>query len=132
MVKMDLVYEGNLRTQITHLTNQQTLHTAASLESDEASNFTPTDLLAAALGSCILTVIGIWAEKKGLDLKGMKIEIDKKMTPERRFHLDLKIWMPISLPQKEKELVERVATTCPVHRSLNENVEIKSSFYWNE
>jgi uncharacterized OsmC-like protein len=93
----------------------------------KGESFSPTDLLAASLASCIATTLAIYAMKKGWDLKGMKVEVEKEMeaTPQRRIgRLPITLYLPQSMSKEEMLLVERVAKTCPVHKALAAEIEI--------
>lgn len=136
MVKIQVVYEGDLHTQVMHEPSGQTLHTDAPTDHQgKGRTFSPTDLLAAALASCIATVMGIYAERKKIDLRGMHVEIEKQMTtspPRRIERLIVQIEMPLALPQEEREKLEHVAHTCPVHKSLHPEIDVAITFHWKE
>jgi putative redox protein len=136
MVKMHIVYEGDLHTIVTHEPSGQTLHTDAPLDvGGKGRTFSPTDLLGAALGTCIATVMGMYAEKKGIDLRGMQLKVDKKMSPDapRRIStLSIHVWIPLTLPRETQVKLERVAKSCPVHQSLHPEVEVAITFHWKE
>lgn len=134
MTKMSLDYDGDLHCKIVHESSGQLLMTDAPVDHmGKGESFSPTDLLAASLASCIATTIGIFAKKKGWELSGMRLEIEKEMknSPYRCIaRLPLKIWMPLLLTSEEQEIVKRVALTCPVHKSLIPEIEIPITFYW--
>lgn len=134
MTKMSVDYEGDLHCTITHGPSGQILTTDAPIDNmGKGETFSPTDLVAASLASCIATTIAIYANRKGWNLRGMKLEIEKEMrsAPDRRIgRLPIKIWMPIHLSAEEQAAVERVARTCPVHKSLIPEIEIPLTFYW--
>lgn len=136
MVKIHVVYEGDLHNQLTHEPSGQTLHTDAPKDNQgKGETFSPTDLFAASLVSCVATLIGIYAKRKGWDLRGMKLSVDKTMStegPRRVAKLPVEVWMPIAVPDEEKEKVERVAYTCPVHKSLHPDIEAPIVFHWKE
>ena len=134
MTKMFIEYEGDLHCKVTHAPSGQTLTTDAPADNmGKGETFSPTDLLAASLASCIATTIAIYAKRKGWDLQGMRLEVEKVMqtSPERRIgRLPVKIWMPIALSAEEHIIVDRVARTCPVHQSLRADIEVPITFYW--
>lgn len=136
MVKIDVIYEGDLHTCITHEPSGQNLHTDAPLENQGlGETFSPTDLIGAALASCIATVMGIYAKRKGWDLRGMRLSIEKRMStdsPRRIVALPVEIWMPLSLDKKDQEVLEHVARNCPVHHSLHPEIEAPLIFHWSE
>lgn len=134
MVKMQVVYEGDLHTVTTHGPSGQTLHTDAPADNGgKAQTFSPTDLLAASLATCIATVLGIYTSRKGIDLRGMRLEVEKKMStegPRRLQAIYVDIWVPIELADPEKNTFEKVAKTCPVFNSLRQDVEHEIRFHW--
>ena len=96
--------------------------------------FSPTDLCAAALGSCILTTMGIYAGQHNIDLEGTEMEITKTMgtEPRRIVRIGIDIFMPAkAYSAKDRIVLERVAQTCPVYYSLNEHLEKSIRFHWS-
>jgi len=134
MTKMSVDYEGDLHCTITHEPSGKQISTDAPADNmGRGETFSPTDLTAASLASCIATTIAIYARRKGWDVQGMRLEIEKVMQsePSRRIErLPVKIWMPIHLTQEQQAAVERVARTCPVHKSLIPEIDIPLTFYW--
>lgn len=134
MVKMEVVYEGELHTRILHSPSKQEIHTDAPKDNmGKGKTFSPTDLVGAALASCIATVLGIFARKKGWELKGMRLAVEKIMSSEgqrRIVALSLEIWMPLNLSNEERLIVEKVAKGCPVHHSLHPDIDVRMTFYW--
>lgn len=134
MTRLVVDYQGDLHCSITHEPSGNVITTDAPIDNmGRGETFSPTDLLASSLISCIATTIGIYAQKKGWDLKGMKLEVEKEMesTPHRRIgRLPIKIWMPIHLTSEEQVVVERIARTCPVHKSLINEIDIPITFFW--
>lgn len=134
MVKILGEYKGELHCTLTHTPSSSVIYTDAPKDNaGKGEAFSPTDLVAAALGSCIATVLGIFSRHKGWNLEGMRFEVSKEMMqePERRIgRLHVQIWMPISLQPDERQACERVALTCPVHRSLHPGIEITTIFHW--
>lgn len=97
----------------------------------KGETFSSTDLMAAALGSCMLTVMGIVAMRRSLDLKGAKVSVLKEMAtegPRRIKKLAATVTLPAHLAQEERALLERTALTCPVHKSLHP--EIRAPVYF--
>jgi putative redox protein len=136
MVKISLEYTGDLRCSATHGPSKQTLITDAPVDNHgKGESFSPTDLVATALGACMATVMGIVAERHKIDLKGMKIEVSKEMSqdsPRRIVKLPTDIWMPISKAHPQRELLEKTALGCPVHHSLDPRIEKPIVFHWRE
>ncbi len=128
MVKMDLVYQGDLHCLLTHGPSNAQIMTDAPLDNQgRGAAFSPTDLLGAALGSCILTVMGITARAHNINIDGAKAGIEKEMivSPVRRVgKIVVDIQMPGGIALEKREILERVAHTCPVHRSLSSEVDV--------
>lgn len=134
MVKMTVNYQGSLRCEVTHGPSGQTFLTDAPVDNNgKGESASPTDLCAAALGSCMATIIGMQAESLGLDLYGMRIEVQKEMStdsPRRIIQLSTEIWLPLELDAKQKRMVEQAAKTCPVHHSLSSEIDKPILFHW--
>jgi len=136
MVTITVVYQGDLRTQATHGPSRQTLVTDAPVDNQgKGASFSPTDLVATALGTCMLTTMGIVAKRHGWALEGATCTVEKHMVadPERRIgKLAVSIRVPGDLGEKERTILERTAHTCPVHKSLDPRVEVPVAFTWGE
>lgn len=134
MSTISITYEGDLHTVATHKESGQKLHTDAPKDHEgRGENFSPTDLVATALGSCIATVIGIHAKKSNMDLVGMRVDVKKTMSkdaPRKISALRVDVWMPIKLVDKEKEIIIKVADSCPVSYSLHPEIKVDISFHW--
>jgi|SRR3982074_1166341 putative redox protein len=134
MTKIDIEYEGGLHTEAVHTLSGKKLTTDAPLDNGgKGESFSPTDLLATALGTCMVTIMGIYAERHGLDIKGTKVSVSKEMVanPIRRVgKLDVTIEIPLASNHPHRSALENAAFTCPVHKSLNPEVEIPVSFVW--
>lgn len=132
MVKMTGKYQGGLRTQAVHTPSGATLVTDAPTDNHgKGQAFSPTDLLATSLATCILTTMGIVAERNGIDFSTAYFEVTKEMTttpPRRVAKLTLRITMPASLSPESRTRLEAVAKTCPVHHSLHPDVITDVSF----
>lgn len=98
----------------------------------DASAFSPTDLVAAALASCVLTTVAMYAERHDLDLAGMTAHVGKEMTPPPRRigRLPLTVRLPASVPAEMRPVLERVAHSCPVHASLHPDVQAPIEFLY--
>lgn len=130
-----VVYEGNLRTVCTHLKSGTVIETDAPLDNQGlAERFSPSDLVATALGSCMLTIMGIKARDMNIDIKGIKIEVEKIMAsePRRIAGINLTFHFPdgLDLTDKEKIILERAAHTCPVAYSIHPDIKVKTIFNW--
>ncbi len=134
MVHISLTYDGGLRTTATHGPSGAQLFTDAPVDNHgRGEAFSPTDLVATALGSCMATVMGIVAQRKAIDLRGMKVAVTKTMTakpPRRIAALDVAIEMPLPADHPDRELLESTAHTCPVHQSLHPEVVQNIAFYY--
>ena len=134
MVKIDIRYEGGLRCAATHGPSGQTLHTDAPVDNHgRGESFSPTDLVATALGACMATIMGIAAERHQLDLRGMEIEVTKTMSaegPRRIGKLGTTIKVPLPPDHPQRVLLENAALTCPVHKSLHPEIEKPVDFRW--
>ncbi|HAV12462.1 MAG TPA: osmotically inducible protein OsmC [Opitutae bacterium] len=134
MVSITIEYEGQLRTTLTHGPSGSTLETDAPVDNNgRGERFSPTDLCASALGTCIATIVGMQMEALGIDLKGMQIEVCKEMSadlPRRIARLETEVWLPVQLSESQMKKVETAATNCPVHHSLHPEIEKPISFHW--
>lgn len=134
MVSIDIVYEGQLHCQATHGPSGQTLTTDAPVDNKgRGESFSPTDLLATALASCMATIMGIQADTLGIDISGMKIQVEKIMatdSPRRIAKLPVRIEMPIAHDEKTAIVMQRAAAHCPVHHSIHPDIEVPVEFTW--
>jgi putative redox protein len=131
----EIIYEGNLRTVATHLQSGSVFETDAPTDNQgKGERFSPTDLVATALGNCMLTVMGIKARDMGIELKGTKVSIKKIMVsdPRRIGEIQVNFNFPGSLDadEKQKTILERTAMTCPVIESLHPEVKKTVQFNW--
>ena len=131
---IETIYTGELRTQATHLASQNTIITDAPVDNNgKGEAFSPTDLLAASLGSCMLTIMGIAANTHGFSIDGTKISINKIMVanPRRIGEIVINFTFPLnSYNEKEKLLIEKAAATCPVALSLHPDLIQTVNFNW--
>ena len=127
MVSMTGVYQGNLRTEVTHLRSGNRIITDAPPDNNgKGEAFSPTDLTCASLNSCMMTLMGMLAERENIDLTGLRSEIIKVMASNPRKIAEIHISfyhgnLNATAPQKEK--LKRAALTCPVALSLPETVK---------
>jgi len=131
MVEITGIYEGEKHCHLTHGPSKNNIQTDAPKDNNgRGEAFSPTDLLAASLGSCMLTVMGIYADNHGLSIKGSSFRVLKEMaaSPRKVSSLTVEIKMPASLSQKDRETLQRVAETCPVKLSLHPDIQIPLSF----
>ena len=134
MVKVEAVYEGELRCRVAHGPSGAELITDAPRDNQgQGRSFSPTDLVAAALGSCMLTVMGIVAKRHGIDLAGTRVQVEKDMVnePERRIgRLTVTVIFAKRFGQEQQALLERTAAACPVHRSLHPSLNAPVQFVY--
>jgi putative redox protein len=136
MVEIEILYEGDLHCSAVHLPSGNTLVTDAPLDNNgRGEAFSPTDLMATALGSCMATVIGIVAKRKELAIEGMTVNVRKFMSDEqprriKRLELDLQIPLPAS--HSDRKLLESAARGCPVHQSIHPDIEVVMNWAWQE
>ncbi len=137
MPTIELEYAGALRTLALHVASGNRIVTDAPLDNHgRGEAFSPSDLACAALGSCMLTIMGIKADQYALDLTGMHVTVTKEMSADaprriRRITLD---FMPpaasAGLSARDREVLERAAHTCPVALSLHPDIEQVVRFHW--
>jgi putative redox protein len=134
MVKVKINYTGELRCELEHEKSGKTFETDAPVDNQgKGQSFSPTDLCAAAFGSCIATIVAMQMDALGVDLSGMRIEVQKEMTknqPRRIASLMTEIWLPIELNDEQQWKVELAAKNCPVHHSLHPEIKKPIIFNW--
>jgi putative redox protein len=134
MVKITIAYEGDLHCTAVHGPSHVTLATDAPVDNQgKGESFSPTDLVATALGTCILTTMGIKAQLRGVDISGSTATVEKVMAaaPVRRIQsLATHIHVPKVLDPEEQIRLERVAAACPVHQSLHPDIDAPITFQW--
>ena len=134
MVTIQLEYEGDLHCRAIHGPSGTALSTDAPKDNQgRGESFSPTDLVATALGTCMLTVMGIAARTLNLNIDGATATVEKEMTtgaPRRIGSLNVKIHVPHSLNPENQQKLERAAHTCPVHKSLHPDVQSPIEFTW--
>lgn len=134
MVEVKASYEGSLRCIATHSPSEASVETDAPVDNHgKGERFSPTDLIATALGTCMLTTMGIFAERHEVDLTGSVVRVLKEMSadaPRRisRLTTELKVSLPPDHPQRSA--LEKAAEGCPVHRSLHPEIEKPLLIEW--
>lgn len=129
----EIIYKGELRADCKHLQSGTVIETDAPTDNKgKGARFSPTDLVATALGSCIITTMAIKTEDWGIDLTGTKLEVTKIMNaePRRIGEIKIDIYFPENLlaDDKQKTLLERIAHACPVAKSLHPDLMQTISF----
>jgi len=136
VAEIEVFYEGGFSTRcIDGETKKELVTDAPSVYGGKAEEWSPTDLLVAALGSCIFTIMGMSAKKLGVSIEGARMSIKKVMsaTPPRKIaEIDIAIWMPSRYPPEVAEKLERSIEECPVHRSLHPEIRIKHIIEWGQ
>jgi putative redox protein len=136
VVEIRVTYEGGLRTRAVHGPSGCELVTDPPVDNHgRGESFSPTDLVATALGTCMLTIMGIAAEKHGWDLVGATATVVKRMQtePQRLIReLEVVIRIPGQHGERARSVLEQAARGCPVHRSLASVVSMPVRFEWFE
>lgn len=134
MVRMTVEYGGGLRCEAVHGPSGQRLTTDAPVDNHgRGESFSPTDLLATALATCMATIMGIIADRHAVDLTGMRIDVEKEMvvSPVRRVgRLTTRIEMPLAGDHAQRVAFEQCVRTCPVYASLHPEIEKVVDFVW--
>ncbi len=134
MVPISIVYQGALRCTATHDNSGTQIITDAPVDNlGRGESFSPTDLVATALGSCIITTMGIVAQKEGMDavLDGTTIAIEKHMSrdvPRRIIRLVVKIEFPAGISTRYRQRLNEIGETCPVAKSLHPEIQLDISY----
>jgi putative redox protein len=134
MATIHSIYKGNLRTSASHLASGNTIISDAPVDNNgRGEAFSPTDLVCAALGSCMMTIMGIVANRSNINIDGTEIETTKIMAPDPRriVEIILTFKMPSNnYTDKEKAMLENAARTCPVALSLHPDIKQSVTFQY--
>lgn len=128
-----VTYLGELRTSCEHLRSGDTFLTDAPLDNHGLGQaFSPTDMVATGLASCMFSVMGIKAKSLEVDLVGATAEVVKHMAadPRRIVGIDVKFILPANISDRDQKILEHTARTCPVHYSLHPDIVRNISFHW--
>ena len=131
MVRMTAIYTGEKHCNATHDPSKTVLATDAPKDNQgRGESFSPTDLVATALGTCILTTMAIVAERDGISMINARMSVEKEMSanPRRIAKLTTIIELPNSIPQDYRAKIEQVGLSCPVTKSLHPDVEVPVEF----
>lgn len=135
MVKMNIVYEGQLHCRLTHEPSGCVIATDAPKDNHgKGEAFSPTDLVSVGLGACMLTIMGIAALKHGIDLQGSTVTVEKEMVsqPIRRIgSIRVVLRMAKGVPADKRAALEAAGLACPVHQSLHPDVKQDIQFIWD-
>ena len=136
MVNIDVRYEGGLHCSAVHGPSGRTLETDAPVDNHgRGESFSPTDLVATALGTCMATIMGIVADRHGWNIEGTTMKIAKGMTtegPRRIERLGVTIDSPAKLDDAARRTLENAAHTCPVRLSILPAIDVPVEFHWAE
>jgi len=130
-------YKENLRTECIHVKSNTQIETDAPTDNQgKGERFSPTDLVATALASCMMTLMGIAVQERNINIEGTISEVEKVMgtNPRRISQINIKMILPKdkTYTDKEKAILEKAALTCPVHFSLHPDVEKNVEFVYND
>jgi putative redox protein len=136
MVKITVTYAGNLRTKAVHVESGAVIQTDAPKDNHgKGELFSPTDLLAVSLGTCVLTLMGIVAQKLKVNLTGLRATVDKEMAtlPARRIgRVVVHVYCPQQFEGDVSAKLEKAGMGCPVHHSLHPDVQQEIIFHWGQ
>ena len=127
MSQINIEYIGDLRTKSVHAQSGHSIVTDAPKDNQGLGRkFSPTDLVASALGSCLLTIMGIVAKRHDINMVGSTISVIKKMSenPRKISELIVDISLNKNILNKELNILKKASTHCPVHNSLNNEIDI--------
>lgn len=136
MPTISIRYTGDLHCEAVHEPSGVTLHTDAPVDNHgKGETFSPTDLVATALGTCMATLMGIAAARHDIDLRGMTVTVTKEMSsdsPRRIARLTTTLRIPLPGDHPKRTLLENAALTCPVHHSLHPDIDKPVEFLWEQ
>lgn len=135
MATIETVYLGNLRTEITHVHSGNKVTTDAPLDNNGKGEYiSPTDMLAASLGSCMLTIMGMAARTHGFSIDGTKVSITKVMgtEPRRVTELVVDFYFPGDYSDKVKRIIENAGKTCPAEHSLHPDIKRVVTYHYKQ
>src|SRR5438093_7464145 len=134
MVKVSVNYTGDLHCDATHGPSQSKISTDAPTDNKgRGEAFSPTDLVATALATCMTTTMGIKAQELNVDLRGMTVSVQKEMSndaPRRIAALPNEIHIPLPPDSPPRKALEQTALNCPVHKSLPPEIDRPTKFFW--
>jgi len=134
MVNISIQYNGDLHCDATHGPSGSTIATDAPTDNKgKGESFSPTDLVATALGTCMSTILAMAAQEHGLDVKGMTVKVSKEMSkdaPRRIVGLPSEVHIPLPGDTPQRALLQNAALNCPVHKILPPEIERPTKFFW--
>lgn len=133
MATIETIHLGDLRSEAKHMQSGTTIMTDAPTDNHgKGEFFSPTDLVAAALGSCMLTIMELAAAPREIDIRGTRVTIDKIMSgdPRRIGEIKIDIYFPSDYSDKDRKILERAADTCPVSKSLHPDLKQTVAYHY--
>jgi uncharacterized OsmC-like protein len=133
MATLQTQHLGNLRTEITHLQSGNTVTTDAPTDNNGKGEYiSPTDMVAGALGSCMLTLMDMAAARMGIDMAGTRLDITKVMAadPRRIGEIQIEVWFPFAADERTRTIIERAGNTCPVSKSLHPDLKQVVNYHY--
>lgn len=134
MVEMTVTYEGELHCAATHGPSGNVIATDAPVDNQgRGEAFSPSDLVGAALGSCVLTILGIVGRREGLAVEGAVAKVEKEMStdaPRRIARLPVQVRIPVTVDEPLRRKIEAAIRSCPVHKSLHPDIDAPITFEW--
>ena len=134
MNNIKISYKGRLRTVVTHTLTGEIIETDAPIDNNgKGEKFSPTDLFASSLGSCMLTIMGITAQSHGFSIDGSSINLEKIMgkNPRRVAEIHLDINIKGVLTEKQRQMLVKAAKHCPVSKSIHPEIKENVSFHFS-
>ena len=129
-----IIYKGELRCECTHIQSGTIIETDAPTDNrGKGKRFSPTDTICVALGTCIITTMGIRALDMNIDLTGTTLNVTKHMLsdPRRIGKIDIELHIPFSeINEKDKTILQLIGDSCPVMKSLHPNLEVNVHYIW--
>ena len=129
--QIEVKYLGDLRTESLHLDSKSTIISDAPKDHDGLGRkFAPTDLVVSALGSCLLTIMGIVAKRQNIDMKGSYLHAQKNMgtNPRRIKNINIEIFLSKQIKANQIKILKNAAKCCPVKFSLNRDIDINIKY----
>ena len=126
-------YEGDLRVKLAHGPSSTVIETDAPVDNQgKGARFSPTDMVVASLGACMMTIMGIVAKRDGIKLEGVTFRCEKHMAenPRRIGKIVVEFKMPAGLTDEQKKKLEKFAHSCPVHQALRDDIEQDIKFIY--
>jgi putative redox protein len=132
MVEVGIAYEGRLRCTAVHMPSRVELNTDAPVDNQgRGESFSPTDLVATGLGTCMLTIMGMVAQRHGINLDGTRVRVEKHMSskpPRRIAKLVIQFEFAPGIPADRRPTLERSTAGCPVVKSIHPDIDVQVSY----